>query len=1038
MEVGNYDFKAVEESILDFWKKQKIYEAAKKKVNGKKQFYFLDGPPYTNGKIHVGHAWNKAMKDSVLRYKRMAGFDVWDRAGYDMHGLPTEIATEKKLGIHGKEEIEKFGAEKFTEECEKLCNHYMLEMNKDFTRMGVWMDFENAYKPISPEFIEGEWWLIKKAHENNRLYEGLRTVTWCANDGTALAKHELEYKTITDESIYLKFPLVGKKDEFLIVWTTTPWTIPYNLAVMVNPDVDYVKVKVDNEYWIVAEALTAFIPAVANKKFSLVEKFRGEKLEGLKYEHPFNNDIPAFKEIEKTSPRLHTVLLSSEYVDASGGSGLVHCAPGCGPEDYEVGHKNGLPAFNELDEKGVFKKSMGKFSGMRAKIDDNKFINELEKKGIVVATSPVEHEYAFCQRCKNPVVFRTTKQWFFKVEDLKENMRELNKEIKWVPDYAGSKQFDSWLANLRDNSITRQRYWGTPVPIWRCECGNYDVIGSRKELKEKTGKLPLDLHRSSVDKLTIKCNKCKKDMHRIPDVSDVWIDSGTTSWNCLNYPEDTTLFKKMFPPDFIVEGIDQIRGWFNILFVCSMVAMQKPAYKTVYMHGFVNDSQAQKMSKSSGNGVSPQEIISQHGADAMRYYLIGATNPGLDMNFSFDDLKVVSRNLGVLWNLHKFLIDYANNIEKNPEKIIKPKLDVEEKFMLSKLNSTIDEVTKAFNEYRLNEVPHLIDELYLELSRTYIQLVREKSSAGSEKEKEAVLYTIYEVMVATLKMFGPIAPFISEKMYQNLRDAFNLKEESLHLCDWPKSDKKVINIELERSMDSAKSAMQAILSSREKLKRGVRWPVIEAHLVSKKEDVLSSLKTTESLIASQTNIKKIVVSNNFEKAKAGFKPDFAKLGPKFGKKAPQIIAKLVTTPEFNKELAKQGKISFLVDGEKVELTQDMFVAEIALPDGWVSSDFIGGSVYLNAETNKELELEGFAREIMRKVQSLRKDTGLKKNDEIVLYLETDKELEKNLVKFEDSIKDRCGAKQIKFALPAENIVSEKIKDKEIKISIKKI
>ncbi|MBN2421512.1 isoleucine--tRNA ligase, partial [Candidatus Woesearchaeota archaeon] len=792
-DIGNYDFKAVEEGILNFWKTNKIHELVNKKNKGGKQFYFLDGPPYTNGRIHLGHAWNKSMKDAVLRYKRMNGFDVWDRAGYDMHGMPTESATEKKLGIKGKEEIEKIGAEKFTEECSKLCVHYMNIMNDEFKRLGVWMDFENAYKSIDPEFIEGEWWLIKKAHENGRLYEGLRTITWCANDGTALAKHELEYKTVTDDSIYLKFPILGAKNEFLIVWTTTPWTIPYNLAVMANPDIDYVKAKVDDEVWILAEALTAFIPAVAEKKFEILERLKGEKLEGLKYKHPFYDEISFFKEIEKKSPKLHSVLLSSEYVDASGGSGLVHCAPGCGPEDYEVGHRNGLPPFNELDENGTFKKSMGKFAGLKAKVDDKKFIDELDKKGILIATTPVEHEYAHCWRCKNPVVYRTTKQWFFRVEDLKENMRELNKSIKWVPDYAGSRQFDSWLANLRDNSITRQRYWGTPVPIWKCSCGNYEVIGSRKELKLKTGKLPEDLHRSSVDKLTIKCKKCGNLMHRIPDVLDVWIDSGTTSWNCLHYPGNEKLFKKMFPPDFILEGIDQVRGWFNILFVSSMITMMKPAYKAVYMHGFVNDSEAQKMSKSTGNIISPEEVFKQFGADTLRYYLTGAANPGFDLNYSVDDMKVSHRNLGVLWNLHKFMIDYAKTIGKNPAAIKKPKLLMEEKYILSKHNSAVKKITKAFEEYRLNEVPHLVEDLFLELSRTYIQLVREKSSTGSDADKEAVLYTLYNVIVDILQLFSPICPFITEKMYLNIKEAFLLKEKSIHLFDWPSAKEKDIS-----------------------------------------------------------------------------------------------------------------------------------------------------------------------------------------------------------------------------------------------------
>ncbi|HME87508.1 MAG TPA: isoleucine--tRNA ligase [Candidatus Nanoarchaeia archaeon] len=1029
-DVGNYDFKAVEEEILQFWKKKGIYEAAQKKVKGKKAFYFLDGPPYTSGKVHVGTAWNKSLKDSILRYKRMAGFDAWDRAGYDMHGLPTEHATEKKLGIHGKEDIERIGAEKFIEECRKFSIDSMQAMNKTFTRLGVWMDFENPYMPISNEFIEGEWWLIKKAHENNRLYEGMRTITWCAEDGTALAKHELEYKSVTDQSVYLKFPIIGKQNEFLIVWTTTPWTIPYNLAVMVNPDITYVKAKVDNEYWIVAEALTAFIPAVAGKKFTVAEKFKGEVLEGIKYVHPFLKEISSFKEIK--SPKLHSVLLSSEYVDTSGGSGLVHCAPGCGPEDYEVGHRNGLPAFNELDEHGKFKSSMGMFSGWRAKVDDKKFIEALDNVGALIETAKVVHDYAHCQRCHNPVVFRTTKQWFFKIEDLKENMRALNKDVNWVPDYAGSRQFDSWLSNLRDNSITRQRYFGTPAPIWRCDCGNYEVIGSLKELKEKTGKIPDDLHSTSLKDLTIDCKKCKKKMHRIPDVLDVWIDSATAAWNCLGYPQNDKLFKKLFPADFILEGIDQVRGWFNILLVASMVAMNKPSYKAVYMHGFINDSQGRKMSKSLGNYILPEEVFEKYGADTFRYYTIGGANPGLDLNYNFDDMQVAYRNLGILWNLHKFIIDYAETIGKNPTKI-EPKLSLEEDYIISKLNSTIQKATEAFDAYRLNEIPTIVESLFLELSRTYIQLVREKSSTGSQKEKEAVLHTIYRVLLDSLKMLAPVAPFITDKMYLNLKTAFKLEEESIHLCDWPKAKKKEINAVLESSIEQAKSAMQAILSLREKMKRGVRWPVKDVILASSKEDIRLALVETKSLIESQTNIKNLVISDAFDKAKKSLKPDFAKLGPAFGKKAPMILAKLVMMPHYSDKLLKDGKMIIDLDGEKIELKKEQFNVETAMPDDWITADFANGSAYMHTVVPSDLDHEGYAREIMRKVQTMRKDSGLQKNDTIQLFIDTD--MKKELEEFVDMIKERCGCKELKFSGKGAIEATETIKDKKFVLGI---
>lgn len=1035
VKIANYDFKVIEEGILKFWSDNKIYEKAKKKNAKGKEFYFLDGPPYTSGKIHLGHAWNKSMKDAVLRYKRMQGLNVWDRAGYDMHGLPTEQATEKKLGIHGKEEIEKFGVNKFIEECRDLCIHYMHEMNKDFKRLGVWMDFENAYQPIDSSFIEGEWWLIKKAHENGRLYEGLRTVTWCANDGTALAKHELEYKTITEPSIYLKFPIVGTKNEFLIVWTTTPWTIPFNEAVMVNPDVDYVKAKVDDEIWIVAKALTAFIPATAEKKFEIIEEFKGTKLEGMKYKHPLADEIKLFKEIEKSSPKLHTVLLSEEYVDTSAGSGLVHCAPGCGPEDYEVGHRNGLPPFNELNEHGIFSKSMGKFAGWKAKVDDKKFIEELERKGVLIAVTPVEHEYAHCWRCKNPVIYRTTKQWFFKVEDLKENMRELNKSIKWVPDYAGSRQFDSWLANLRDNSITRQRYWGVPAPIWKCECGNYEVIGSRKELKDKTGKLPEDLHKPFVDELIIKCKKCGKNMKRIPDVLDVWIDSSTTSWNCLNYPQEQKLFKKMFPPDFILEGIDQIRGWFNILFVSSMIAMQKPAYKAVYMHGFINDSEARKMSKSLGNIIEPQSVISQYGADALRYYLIGSANPGLDLNYSIEEMKIKQKNLLVLWNLHKFLAEYQTLIGKTPNEI-KPKLDLEEKYILSKMNSAIQKATEAFEDYRINEIPLIAEDLFLELSRTYIQLVREKSATGADEEKETILYTLYNVLVTCLKLLAPITPFITEQIYLNLKEQFGLKESSIHLTKWPKVDKKAINAKLEQNMEFAKQTIQSILSAREKAQLGVRWPLADVVVVSEDEKIRDAIIELQDLIKTQTNVKKIDVQPDFVGVRKTMKPDYNKINPEFKENTPFIIAQLAMQSKdaIAKHLEKEGKFILKADGKQFELKKDHFIIESVVAPPYLMSSFRNGEVYINTQLTKELEAEGFARELTRRIQELRKKSRLQKQNEIELFISCDLDMKDMLMDHLDMMKQKVGAKSISFKGKGNISNKEKIKNKEIEIS----
>ena len=648
-----YTPQEIEEEILNYWKKKKIYSKIVKRNKNGKDFYYLDGPPYTSGKVHLGIAWSKALRDSLMRYKRAKGFNVWDRAGFDTHGLPTAHKVQEKFNIKHKEEIPKFGVDKFVSECRKLSMENKEIMVKDFERLGVWMNFDDAYMTLDNEYMEGEWWLIKKAHENNRLYEGEKVMHWCPSCGTSLAKHELEYDNVNEKSIFVKFKTILGKNQYLIVWTTTPWTIPFNMGVMVNPELDYVKAKIEDtgETWIIAKALANMvISGVAEKKFEIIEEFKGKKLQGTRYIHPFYDEINYHQKTMKENENAYRVILSEEFVDTSSGSGLVHCAPGCGPEDFEIGKVNDIPAFNILDEEGKFPKKMGPFEGLIAKKNDKEFTKALDDKGLLIAETDVEHEYAHCWRCKEPVIFRLTKQWFFKIEDLKEKMRELNKNVNWVPDWAGNRQFDSWLENLKDNSITRQRYWGCPVPIWKCKCGKYEVIGSIKELEEKSKKkAPKDLHKPAIDNVTIPC-ECGEEMHRIPDILDVWVDAGVASWTCLYYPQKKDLFEKLWPADFILEGKDQIRGWFNLLFVASMVSMQKPSYKAVYMHGFINDAQGRKMSKSLGNYILPQEVVEKFGADTLRYYMIGAANPGVDLNYNFDDAKLKHKNLMILWN----------------------------------------------------------------------------------------------------------------------------------------------------------------------------------------------------------------------------------------------------------------------------------------------------------------------------------------------------------------------------------------------------
>jgi isoleucyl-tRNA synthetase len=1034
-----YEFKAVEQGVLDLWKDQKTYQKAVEKNKSGKKFFYLDGPPYTTGKIHIGHAWGKALRDSILRYKRMSGFNVWDQPGFDMHGLPIEVSVEKELGIKDKQEIiNKIGLGKFIEACEKFALDNLWPMVEDFKRLGVWMNWENPYMTIKNEYIEGAWWALAQAHKRDLLYVGKKSMTWCPRCATALAKHELEYENRKDTSIFVKFPVQGKKGEYLVIWTTTPWTLPFNMAVMVHPEFDYVRAQIGNEVWILAEALAESVISKTGERFTILEKIKGKKLEGTKYEHPFLAEVKFHQDSKEKN---HTrVILSDKYVALDAGSGLVHCAPGCGPEDFEVGKQNGLTPFNETDEHGKFPASMGALEGLYAKKDDQTFIDYLTKKGLLAEQAKINHEYAHCWRCKTPVIFRATNQWFLGVEKLREEMQSLNMNIKWNPEWAGQKWFDSWLGSLQDWCISRQRFWGIPLPIWVSPSGDYKVVASREELKKLSGKELENLHRPWIDEITFKNDKGEI-MKRVPDVLDVWMDSGVAPWATLNYPTDQKTIKDLGTPDLILEGKDQIRGWFNSLACMSMVSFGNIPYKAVYMHGFINDSQGRKMSKSLKNYITPYEITEVYGADTLRYYQIGGAQPGLDLNFNHEDAKLKHKNLIVFWNLHKFIADLAKELGENPAKMndaeMQATFGTEEKFLFSKLHSAIKKTTEMFDNYRFNEIPWIIEDLYLAMSRTYIQLVRDKASVGSDEERKTVLYALFKTYTETLKIFAPIAPFITEHLWQVYKKEFSLKEESIHLCDWPKFDKKHINVELEEQMQTAGEIMQAILAGREKAKLSVRWPLKKVIVLSHDKTLLDTSKKMEGLINYQTNNKKLETGHEIAEIKMSIKPNAGPLGKDFGKKSPKIMAEIMKLDAtiVLKKIAEEGKYSLKLEDEKIELNKNHFVIERTVPKHLIEVELKQGAIYLDTERNNELDSEGYAREAMRRVQQLRKDSGLQKTDKANVYIQTDNDLAGMLGAWKGKISEKCGATvtigSIKPTKKHQHTATEKIKDFEI-------
>lgn len=1026
--------KETEKKILAYWESKNILQKTIDQNKNGEDFFFLQGPPYTSGKIHCGQAWNHSLKDAVLRFKRMQGKNVLARAGYDMHGLPTELKVQKQLNLNGKEDIEKYGYEKFIQECIKWSEEKSSVMSKDLENLGITLDFSDPYKPISQDYIDSIWYLIKQADKKQRLYLGEKTMLWDAATESALAKHEVEYKEVKDNSIFLKFQKEGKDNEYFVIWTTTPWTIPFNLAIMVNPEMEYVdaKVKTDGkeEVWTVCKDLSGiFLGNVDDIEYEIIHTYLGEKLEGQKYIHPWAKHNPDLQDID--AEKLFTVLLSSEYVDSSAGTGLVHCAPGCGPEDYEVGLRNGLPPYNVINEKGQFPDRLEKYAGLVAKEDDIEFIKMMKEDGFLIKKTPIEHEYPHGERSGKPVIFRTTKQWFFKVEDLKPRMLEFNKEVNWHPQTAKN-AFNSWLDNLRDNSITKQRFWGTPAPIWASfdeegKLQEYYVVESHDELQKlATSELPKDLHKPWIDSVEITHPESGNVLKRIPDVLDVWIDAGCASWASLYYPKNPEQFEKFFPADYIVEGKDQIRGWFNLLMIAGVLAFDKPVFKNVSMHGFISGVDGVKMSKSLGNIITPEEVIEKSSIDTFRLYFT-QNKAGEDIAFSWENLSLAQRQLTILWNTAKYIKDTLGS-KKLADTLAngKANLGLEEQYILSKTHSTINQVSTLYEHYKVDEVPEKIVDLFLSISRDYIQAVREKEN------KDVVIYTLYEAIMKTITILAPVCPFITEMIYQNMKEIdSSLDKESVHMLDWPEADTSLINKDLETNFNSALDIISGILATREKAKINVRQPLAKSIIVSK--DAGSTIAQFESMIKSQTNVKILDVVEQFDKVSYSVKANFKNLGSDFGQKTADIgkainalskddIMKMHESFAVNKP--------FCMNGEEIKSHHVTF--ETLVEEPYVHADMSNGFIATDTTLTDELKAEGLSREFTRRVQNARKEAGLVKEDVVLLKL-NNQEFFSVIEPYIENVKKVCGLKEITIT---DNSGEEiELKGHKVKISL---
>ncbi len=1021
-EAAQYDAKSIEENIRKFWEEIDAYSKVRELRKNGKKFFFVDGPPYTTGKIHLGTAWNKIIKDSILRYMSMHGFHVLDRAGWDMHGLPIEVKVEEMLGFKSKKDIEKYGVGNFIAKCKEFAIANRDEMTLQFENLGVWLNWKDPYMTLRDEYIEAAWWTLKQAHEKKLLEKGLRVVNWCPRCETAIADSEVEYWDETDPSVYIKFPL-KEENAYIVIWTTTPWTIPANIAVAVHPSFEYAKVRAvkdgKEETLILASELAGKVLKQGRyQNFEVLETVLGEDL-NIEYLSPLADKVPKQKEFG------HRVYLA-DFVTAEN-TGCVHIAPGHGIDDFELGMKHSLPIFCPVGADGRYTEEAGQYKGLHVREANKVVLEDLKEKDLLLASGEISHRYGHCWRCKTPIIYLATEQWFLRITDLKEKMLEEIKKVKWYPEWAGSARFADWVAGSRDWCISRQRYWGIPIPVWVCDfCGEVEVMGTMNELKSRSGVEKLfDLHRPHVDNIHIKC-KCGARMSRVPDVFDVWFDSAVASWATLNYPREEKAFKEWWPADFITEGHDQTRGWFYSQLGASMVAFGKAPYKSVLMHGFTLDLEGKKMSKSLGNVVSPEEVVAKVGAESLRFYVLSQNAPWDDLKFSWDEVGNVHRMLNILWNVYRFPLPYMILDNFNPLEmdLTTLRLRLEDRWILSRMQSLIKVVDAAMSEYNLHRATRPISEFVLEdLSRWYIQLIRPRTwREANDPDKLAAYHTLYEVLVSVSRLMAPFAPHIAEEIYQNLvRNTNPISPESVHMCHWVPPREALIDTGLEKSMDTVRQITEASSNARQKLKRKLRWPVKRIVVAPKNEGVPDAVVSLESVLKEQTNAKEIVllkVNEPWDELGVEVMPNHAVLGPIFKKDAGKVAAGLKKADgrEVRKAILEKG--SFQLDSW--EITGDMVSFRDVIPPAVAHSEFPGGDVYVDTELTRELESEGYSREVIRRIQDMRKELDLAVEEEIKALVEIkDASVVERVLELKDFIAGEVRAKSLAISSDVE-------------------
>ena len=979
---GVYNPAEIEKEIENYWRENNIYDRLKKEREKGERYYFVDGPPYTSGNVHIGTAWNKILKDLYVRFRRMQGYNVRDQPGFDMHGLPIEVLVEKSMNISNKRDIEKIGINKFVKKCREFALKNMEKMIEQFRALGVWLDWEHPYTTITNEYIEAAWWTIKKAHEQGLLVEAERVIPWCPRCETALAEAEIRYWDEEDYSIYVKFPLREVDNEYIIIWTTTPWTIPGNLAVAVHPEYVYVRVRVGNETYIILEDTYEDVLREAGiEEYEVIERFGGSQLVGKKYIHPLRG--AGIREIG--AEWAYSVLLFDGVEKSM--SGVVHIAPGHGPEDFELGKEYELPPFCPVDERGIMSEDAGKYKGMSVSEASEAVIKDLESHGLLLSRGTIVHRYGHCWRCRNKIIYRSTKQWFIKVTEIKDNLLEEVERVSWTPPWAGSARQKDWVENAKDWCISRQRYWGIPLPIWRCEnCGNTVVVGSISELKKLGRRKKIaDLHRPWIDKVKIKCKKCKKNMYRVPDVLDVWFDSAVCSWAQLGFPGYEDDFKKWWPVRWIVEAHDQTRGWFYSQLCAGVIAFNRCPYDEVLMHGFALDEKGRPMSKSLGNVIDPMEVIREYGVDALRLYLLHASAPWEDLPFSLEGVRNARRTLNILWNCYTFAKTYMalDAFSADYSVLEKNKMDDVDRWVLSRFERAKKEFLDFMEKYHVHKAARIIEEFFVEdLSRWYIRLIKDRVWIEESDGKKVITYNVLHYILSDLaRLMAPMVPYISEHIFRGLGH-----ELSVHLETLPRVREEFLDEELEKNMAVVRDVVEAIASSRQKIGRGLRWPIRRAVVIAKDEGTARAIEHLQHIVKKQGNIKEIKVvrpGEQWDEMILSIKPNMNAIGPVFRQWAPKIARILENAdPNRVKEHIEKGAYVIGVEGQRLKVTPDMVEFEYRVPEQYTGFEFSGGKLYLDTTMDREIEGEGFAREIVRRIQQMRKDCGLEVEDYI--------------------------------------------------------